>query len=61
MKKGFRITYNNAKNAKYKWEIKYIGHEQVVSYFDFGDGTKAVLKCAKCGATHWEDLEFKGN
>ena len=59
MKKGFTITFNKAKNVKYSWEIKYIGHKQMVSYFDFGDGKKAILKCANCGKIHWEDLEDK--
>jgi hypothetical protein len=60
MKKGFKITYNKAKNAKTPWEITWTGDEQIISNIDFGNGDKPILKCVKCGVIHWKDLEGKG-
>lgn len=57
MKKGFKITFDNSKKAKERWEFKWVGNEQGITNFDFGDGKTPILKCAKCGAVHWENLK----
>lgn len=53
--KGFKITFDVKR--KQPWKVEYIGNRQQVSYFNFGTGDEPILKCVKCGAILWKDLE----